>query len=334
MSSSSSVNPTSNNNTINVESSSSSVAAEAAAAAVAVETSSKRRRISNTKYAKLDEFETDFTYDGTATTKPQRTKRRASSRSVTPAPPDSLAVADSSTAAAAAVVDTSTHSAAITAGSNNDSSTNDDNAAINSSDTMQDGEKGRDTATAAAVATETTAATTRTTSAMQPQEAAVAASVAAATAAEIKDEYKEIRYCLVQNTSQADPVTLQRLIGLKTLFAKQLPKMPKEYIARLVFDRRHKSLAVLSTDPTVAGTDDEIIGAICYRPYADMKFAEIAFCAVSASQQVKGYGTKIMNLVKKQAVIENLEYFITYADNYAIGYFKKQGFSKVCFYWF
>jgi histone acetyltransferase len=167
---------------------------------------------------------------------------------------------------------------------------------------------------------------------MQPQE--MTGATATATATEIRDEYKEIRYCLVQNTPQADPVTLQRLIGLKTLFARQLPKMPKEYIARLVFDRRHKSLAVLSKDPTVAGTDDEIIGAICYRPYSDMKFAEIAFCAVSASQQVKGYGTKIMNLVKRQAVIENLEYFITYADNYAIGYFKKQGFSKVCFIWF
>lgn len=145
----------------------------------------------------------------------------------------------------------------------------------------------------------------------------------------VSDDYSAIRYCMVQNTSRADPVTLQRLIGLKTLFAKQLPKMPKDYIARLVFDRRHKSLAILSNDPTVQGTDEEIIGAICYRPYPDMKFAEIAFCAVSANQQVKGYGTKVMNLVKQQAVREQLEYFITYADNYAIGYFKKQGFSKV-----
>jgi N-acetylglutamate synthase-like GNAT family acetyltransferase len=146
---------------------------------------------------------------------------------------------------------------------------------------------------------------------------------------QVSDDYKDIRYCMVQNTTRAELGTLQRLIGLKTLFAKQLPKMPKDYIARLVFDRRHKSLAILSNDPTVQGTDEEIIGAICYRPYPDMKFAEIAFCAVSANQQVKGYGTKVMNLVKQQAVREELEYFITYADNYAIGYFKKQGFSKV-----
>jgi histone acetyltransferase len=101
---------------------------------------------------------------------------------------------------------------------------------------------------------------------------------------------------MVQNNgAQTDDVTLQRLIGLKTIFGKQLPKMPKEYIARLVLDRRHKSLALLSSDPATFGGNEEIIGGICYRPYPDMKFAEIAFCAVSASQQVKGYGTKVMN---------------------------------------
>ena len=59
-----------------------------------------------------------------------------------------------------------------------------------------------------------------------------------------------------------------------------------------------------------------------------LSFAEIAFCAVNANHQVKGYGTKLMNLLKKIAAETGIEYFITYADNYAIGYFKKQGFSK------
>ena len=97
--------------------------------------------------------------------------------------------------------------------------------------------------------------------------------------------FDSIRHCIVTNDN--DPTNLVRLIGLKSLFAKQLPKMPKEYILRLVFDRRHKSLALLSNDPLDAGGDEEIIGGICYRPYPDMKFAEIAFCAVNSSQQVK-----------------------------------------------
>mmetsp|Transcript_30058 Transcript_30058/g.54357 ORF Transcript_30058/g.54357 Transcript_30058/m.54357 type:complete len:442 (-) Transcript_30058:61-1386(-) len=143
---------------------------------------------------------------------------------------------------------------------------------------------------------------------------------------ESKNPYDNLRYCIVTNDGKED--SLIKLIGLKQLFSKQLPKMPRAYIARLVFDRRHTSLAILSTDPEHRGTDDEIIGGICYRGFDDMRFAEIAFCAVSASHQVKGYGTKLMNLLKRHAVTEGIEYFITYADNYAIGYFKKQGFSK------
>ena len=35
-----------------------------------------------------------------------------------------------------------------------------------------------------------------------------------------------------------------------------------------------------------------------------------------------------MNLLKREGARRGIEYFITYADNYAIGYFKKQGFTK------
>jgi histone acetyltransferase len=186
------------------------------------------------------------------------------------------------------------------------------------------------------------------------------------------------KYAIVTNDNTT--TSLIRLVGLKSLFARQLPKMPREYIARLVFDRRHSSLALLASDvssdsgdDTVSSNnindnnnsnsntnnnndisnnnnnnneeeqeveektksikkeecDESIIGGICYRAYPDMRFAEIAFCAVSASQQVKGYGTKLMNLFKMHAISIGIEYFITYADNYAIGYFKKQGFTKV-----
>jgi len=143
---------------------------------------------------------------------------------------------------------------------------------------------------------------------------------------EKKNAYYELKFCIIQNDDKPDSCV--KLIGLKSLFAKQLPKMPRAYIARLVFDRRHKSLAILSDDPQHKGGDEEIVGAICYRGFYEMRFAEIAFCAVNSTHQVKGYGTKLMNLLKRHAVLEGIEYFITYADNYAIGYFKKQGFTK------
>lgn len=69
------------------------------------------------------------------------------------------------------------------------------------------------------------------------------------------------------------------LTQVKNIFATQLPKMPREYIARLVFDRRHRSLLALR--------NERVVGGICYRPFPTQSFAEIAFCAVTSSEQVK-----------------------------------------------
>ncbi|MCQ2819553.1 MAG: GNAT family N-acetyltransferase [archaeon] len=55
---------------------------------------------------------------------------------------------------------------------------------------------------------------------------------------------------------------------------------------------------------------------------------EIAFLAISSLEQVKGFGTRLMNKLKDHCKKDGIEYFLTYADNNAIGYFKKQGFNK------
>ncbi|XP_033516315.1 histone acetyltransferase GCN5 isoform X2 [Nicotiana tomentosiformis] len=111
------------------------------------------------------------------------------------------------------------------------------------------------------------------------------------------------------------------LIGLKNIFARQLPNMPKEYIVRLVMDRSHKSVMVIRRNL--------VVGGITYRPYASQKFGEIAFCAITADEQVKGYGTRLMNHLKQHARdVDGLTHFLTYADNNAVGYFVKQGFTK------
>jgi len=52
---------------------------------------------------------------------------------------------------------------------------------------------------------------------------------------------------------------------------------------------------------------------------------EIAFCAVAASKQVRGFGTRLMNHTKAMARDKDgLTHFLTYADNNAVGYFTKQ----------
>ncbi|ETV74781.1 hypothetical protein, variant 1 [Aphanomyces astaci] len=129
-----------------------------------------------------------------------------------------------------------------------------------------------------------------------------------------------LEFCVI--TNDGTPERMVQLMTLKNIFSKQLPKMPKEYIVRLVFDRNHQSMVILKNKKTV-------VGGICYRPFLANHFGEIAFCAITASEQVKGYGTRLMNHLKEFVKTQHLTHFLTYADNYAIGYFKKQGFSKV-----
>lgn len=66
------------------------------------------------------------------------------------------------------------------------------------------------------------------------------------------------------------------------------------------------------------------------------KFGEIAFCAITADEQVKGYGTRLMNHLKQHARdVDGLTHFLTYADNNAVGYFVKQVgvFHILCIMW-
>ncbi|CAH8559238.1 unnamed protein product [Heterobilharzia americana] len=57
-------------------------------------------------------------------------------------------------------------------------------------------------------------------------------------------------------------------------------------------------------------------------------FTEIVFCAVIFNEQVKGYGTQMMNHLKDYHVRHKIFHFLTYADSFATGYFRKQGFSR------
>jgi len=98
--------------------------------------------------------------------------------------------------------------------------------------------------------------------------------------------------------------------------------MPKDYIARLVYDRNHLSLAIVKLPL-------EVIGGITFREFRSRSFAEIVFCAVSSDQQVKGYGAHVMAHLKDYVKATSpVKYFLTYADNFATGYFQKQGFTK------
>ena len=138
----------------------------------------------------------------------------------------------------------------------------------------------------------------------------------------LEERNGDIEYRVVNNDGARESTII--LTGLKCLFQKQLPKMPKDYIARLVYDRNHVSIAIVKMPL-------EVIGGITIREFRDRGFAEIVFCAVSSDQQVKGYGAHMMAHLKdyvKAKSESRVMHFLTYADNYATGYFQKQGFTK------
>ncbi|WVR07104.1 hypothetical protein IAU60_004143 [Kwoniella sp. DSM 27419] len=140
--------------------------------------------------------------------------------------------------------------------------------------------------------------------------------------AAVEQENREIILPVV-SSREPTPVATILLIGLKNLFQRQLPKMPREYITRLVLDKNHISMAIVKRGW-------KVVGGICYRPFESRGFAEIVFCAVDSSEQIKGYGSHLMNSLKDhvRAAHPTINHFLTYADNYAVGYFKKQGFTK------
>jgi histone acetyltransferase len=125
------------------------------------------------------------------------------------------------------------------------------------------------------------------------------------------------KFEVIHNDGTQD--NMERLVKLKNIFRKQLPKMPGEYIVRLVFDRKHQSM-VISRGPV-------IIGGCCFRYFEGQSFAEIAFLAITYSEQVKGFGTILMNRLKNFVKESRIRFFLTYADNFALGYFQKQGFT-------
>lgn len=131
-------------------------------------------------------------------------------------------------------------------------------------------------------------------------------------------------------------------MALKRIFCDMLPNMPRDYILRLVFCKKHRAVCVIRQCVLFLsliclihalinlfreGDKETVVGGIHYRPFFDQGFTEIVFCAVSEDEQRKGYGAYIMSQLKIQANKENIFHFLTYADDDAITYFKKQGFT-------
>ncbi|ODN01457.1 Histone acetyltransferase KAT2A [Orchesella cincta] len=156
----------------------------------------------------------------------------------------------------------------------------------------------------------------------QQSSSAVASLPAAGVEATGMEESKGISSYVILNSMsrRISKETKRWLIDLENIYSRQLPKIPKKYISNLVFDINHSNLTLIK--------DGHVIGGICFRMIPTQGFSEIVFCAVLSSSQVKGYGTFLMNQLRDYHLKHGVLHFLTYADKNAIGYFKKQGFSK------
>ncbi|KAL7273422.1 histone acetyltransferase [Rhizina undulata] len=138
--------------------------------------------------------------------------------------------------------------------------------------------------------------------------------------AALEEKNGDIEFRVVNNDNSSESTII--LTGLKNIFQRQLPEMEREYIARLVYGTEHVSLVMVKKSL-------EVVGGITYRPFKGREFAEIVFCAISSDRQGRGYGAHLMSHLKDYVrATSDVMHFLTYADNDAIGFFKKQGFTK------
>ncbi|NXS61684.1 KAT2A acetyltransferase, partial [Brachypteracias leptosomus] len=119
-----------------------------------------------------------------------------------------------------------------------------------------------------------------------PETSLLSANAARDETARLEERRGIIEFHVIGNSlsQKSNKKILMWLVGLQNVFSHQLPRMPKEYITRLVFDPKHKTLALIK--------DGRVIGGICFRMFPTQGFTEIVFCAVTSNEQVKvGAGT-------------------------------------------
>lgn len=112
----------------------------------------------------------------------------------------------------------------------------------------------------------------------------------------------------IQILSSSDPSTsYESLLQIKYLFQKMLPKMPKDYILRQVFDEHH---CCLTLNQPIEGQDNvyRIIGAVCYRPCFERDLVEIVFLAIDSDFHVSGYGTFLFSCFKEICKVQCMHY--------------------------
>jgi histone acetyltransferase len=99
----------------------------------------------------------------------------------------------------------------------------------------------------------------------------------------------QARFSLVCNDHTRP--SFRKLVEFKCIIGRQLPKMPKTYITKLLFDGKHESLMAESDE-------GEIMGGVCFRCFDHQDFAEVVFLAVEMRFRDRRVGSQIMDSLK------------------------------------
>jgi histone acetyltransferase len=103
------------------------------------------------------------------------------------------------------------------------------------------------------------------------------------------------------------------------VISTQLPNMGTDYVLRLVCDFRAITVFLFH--------DGAVKGAISSRIFNEERFVEIVFLAVDGRLQNGGKGRLLLNYLKTVMQSTELFDFLTCADNNAVLFFRKQGFT-------
>lgn len=98
-----------------------------------------------------------------------------------------------------------------------------------------------------------------------------------------------VSFCLAANDHSRP--AFRRLVDFKCIISRQLPRMPREYITKLLFDGRHQSLLAL-------GESGEPIGGVCFRQFEGQPFVELVFLAVDNQHRDRRVGSQLVDRLK------------------------------------
>ncbi|KAB8293801.1 hypothetical protein EYC80_009284 [Monilinia laxa] len=139
---------------------------------------------------------------------------------------------------------------------------------------------------------------------------------------------EQTEFRVVKNDGgESSLITLARF---QKLVQAGLPNMDHESIRATVFDPDNTSFVMVKKAGDPVQTE-EVIAGIAYRVWEARRFVEMVYLVVNKNEHKTGLGKCLMNHFKdevKSSMEENVMEILAYIDNFAVGFFKKQGFTK------